>query len=232
MPLHTASQSRLVYSILVGVGVWIGVTIIVVGSRGTGQTPPNDPDKSKSNPAQLKAPTEELGLVVRMHNLEREVATLTRTAPPVGSILPFVGDPATLPPEWQVCNGEPLKDPTSPLMKTLAGGKVPDLSDRFVRGTKNKDQLQKTGGSDSYVAAHSHAAVLETVYAWRRDNFDLRKPGNDPRELNAYVTNHSVFGHNNGDAARPKAVGKTAEETLNVPTVPQYYQTYYIIRIK
>jgi hypothetical protein len=91
------------------------------------------------------------------------------------------------------------------------------------------------GGSDSHNASHSHAVDLKTVYSKddTKMNYNLRQPAaNNPQRYHAFVTSHISFDRGNGDSARPKVEGRTAQESLTVATVPRYYQTYYIIRIK
>src|SRR5262245_7409110 len=91
------------------------------------------------------AAREEQGLISRVKALEAAVERLVRTGPPVGSILPFVGDPVRISPHWQLCNGEPVKDPTSPLKTVLKDGRVPNLVGRFLRGTATAKELLSTG---------------------------------------------------------------------------------------
>ena len=171
-------------------------------------------------------------LQVNHKQLADALALLAKTNPPIGAIIPFVGNAAAIPPGWQLCDGKPLNDPTSPLKGVLKDGNVPNLTDRFVRGTSSPNQLQAIGGKDSHDATHSHPIDLDTKYGWREDNKPIRpNPASDPRSKNAYLTN-GVFAAGNTDVARPKIEGRTGGESLTVPTVPPYYQTYFIIKIK
>lgn len=93
---------------------------------------------------------------------------------PVGAILAWYGDPATLPAEWRLCDGALVSDPESP----LAGRRLPDLRGRFLRGAdccRPGDGAGELGGQDE-APAHSHpfsAATNnvrfgpESVAGWR-----------------------------------------------------------------
>ena len=70
---------------------------------------------------------------------------------PIGAVLPFWGDPATLDTSWVVCDGRLISDATSP----LNGKRAPQLVDMFMRGANGQAQLGTTGGRNS-VPAHSH----------------------------------------------------------------------------
>jgi hypothetical protein len=171
-----------------------------------------------------------------LQKLQAEFARLrdavARTSAPVGSIVPFVGDPHTLPPEWQLCDGNPLKDAKSPLKDVFKDGKVPNLAARFIRGTVDANSLLAADGKESFDASHAHDVDIDTEYTGRVDNKVLGGD-HDPRKHTAYVTHFLVnCAEHPGDYARPKTKGTTASKSLVVPTVPPYYSTYYIIRIK
>jgi hypothetical protein len=70
---------------------------------------------------------------------------------PIGAVLPFWGDPATLDTSWVLCDGRLISDATSP----LNGKRAPNLIETFMRGANGQAQLGATGGRDS-VPAHSH----------------------------------------------------------------------------
>jgi hypothetical protein len=171
-----------------------------------------------------------------------DVSWLARTRPPVGSILPYIGDPDSLPEDWQLCNGDPLKDPESPLKSVLGDGKVPDLTSSFLKGAAMKgDAMKKSllvrGGHASQELPHTHSIDLTAIYGTDIRNKNLKKEW-IPTDHNAFVTNHHLFegvlGRNNGDAATARVTGGTSNPnaTLNVATEPPYFQVYFIIRIK
>ncbi len=70
---------------------------------------------------------------------------------PIGAVLPFWGDPATLDTSWVLCDGRLISDAASP----LNGRRAPNLIEMFMRGANGQAQLGTTGGRDS-VPAHSH----------------------------------------------------------------------------
>jgi hypothetical protein len=83
---------------------------------------------------------------------------------PVGTILPFYGDPINLPANWKLCDGKKVTDRESPFLNQ----DLPDLSERFLKGAdlSDKDDFGSMGGV-GIVYAHSHnivpaASVLES----------------------------------------------------------------------
>ena len=65
-----------------------------------------DADKRATGPAK--------DLATAQADLRRDrddISWLDRSRPPIGSILPFIGDPGSLTDEWQLCNGDSLKAP-------------------------------------------------------------------------------------------------------------------------
>jgi hypothetical protein len=71
---------------------------------------------------------------------------------PVGSVLSFFGDPASLPAQWVPCDGRVIQDPDSPYFNQP----VPDLRQTFLRGADEFNPVGTTGGTDS-IASHSHS---------------------------------------------------------------------------
>jgi hypothetical protein len=72
---------------------------------------------------------------------------------PVGTVVAWWGNSANPPEGWVVCSGQTISDPQSP----LNGMAVPDLRDKFVRGTVgNVRPTAPTGGVDTVNLAHSH----------------------------------------------------------------------------
>jgi hypothetical protein len=70
---------------------------------------------------------------------------------PVGSVISFYGNTATLPPNWKVCDGSIVNDPLSP----LSGQYLPDLREKFARGVGTNTFLGSLGGQDT-TSSHSH----------------------------------------------------------------------------
>ena len=70
---------------------------------------------------------------------------------PVGTILPFYGDPSKLSANWKLCDEQEVTDSGSPFFKQ----NLPDLRERFPRGSLNNEDFGKTGGND-WVNGHSH----------------------------------------------------------------------------
>jgi hypothetical protein len=70
---------------------------------------------------------------------------------PVGTILPFYGDPSKLTANWKLCDEQEVTDSGSPFFNQY----LPDLRERFPRGAKNNEDFGKAGGND-WVSSHSH----------------------------------------------------------------------------
>jgi hypothetical protein len=153
---------------------------------------------------------------------------------PVGTIVPFVGDPQTLPATWQVADGSPLKDTESPLKALLKDGRVPNLNGKFLRGACHVSELLKEGGQAKHDLMVQLGVNLDTKYGFRKDNVHLGAPNgvNDPRTYEAFVTGSHALWPFNGDMARPIVQGLTEGRTYGIPTLPPYCQTMYIIKVR
>ena len=160
------------------------------------------------------------------------------SVPPVGAVLMFSGDPATLPPTWALCDGN-------------AG--TPDLRDRFVVGAGSTYTEGDTGGAAEValgvtnLPAHTHArGTLTTASAGGHTHIGpARRPspsgthGHDlfVSGLAAPPTNHSA----SSDAPSTES-GGSHTHTVNGSTAstgngtahenrPPYYALAFIMRI-
>jgi hypothetical protein len=166
----------------------------------------------------------------QIKELQDQMAT---TQPPVGTIMAFVGDPAAVSANWQLCDGALLKDPSSPLREVCKDGRVPNLNGKFLRGAVHVNDILKEGGKANVDVVVQLGVNIDTRYGWRKDNLRL-VDGDNPRNNNAYVTGHDALGISgrNGDMARPAVVGQTDARSYAIPTLPPYSTVYYMIRIK
>src|ERR1700736_3972328 len=82
---------------------------------------------------------------------------------PIGSIVGFWGSLDELPKGYELCDGELVTTPDSP----LNGSRKPNFVDRFLKGAvpgvKDVREKPETGGADSVTLTHSHPAG--TLYA-------------------------------------------------------------------
>src|SRR5262249_9638858 len=133
-----------------------------------------------------------------------------------------------------LCDGSPLKDPTSPLKHSVCKeGRVPNLNGKFLRGTIHAGELLKQGGQAQQQLTLQLPIDLDTHYLARKDNHNLGGPyQNDPRDHYGYVTGSVALWHRAGDWARPGVKGETGARSYTVNTVPPFAETYYIILIK
>jgi hypothetical protein len=156
----------------------------------------------------------------------------------VGSIIMFFGDPSTLPPEWKVCDGSVVSDPTSP----LSGKTLPDLRNAFVRGEASATfnplgSGPHSGGNDN-LPAHSHDISGNTGPI-------ANVPGPDSHagytcednglgwSSNAMINVSAASSPNEGQHLH--TAGTLAVGQFSFPpgaNVPHYVALHYIIRIK
>lgn len=110
----------------------------------------------------------------------------------IGSIrqiqLNQIGVPAPDPTIWQLCDGEEITSPTSPLRTMgMVQRFTPDLRGRFVRGATNAIS-NSFGGSDAAATSHAHGGstgnVGGTIKGEEGDEKAARKDHNHNIESN------------------------------------------------
>ncbi|MCC6362152.1 MAG: hypothetical protein IT165_01430 [Bryobacterales bacterium] len=167
-------------------------------------------------------------------------ATLADRTPgevPIGGIVPYSGDPVSLPENWKLCNNDLVNDPRSP----FNGKRVPDLRAMFIRGVDASTALGASGGRDSY-PDHSHWFGGTDNHVWiplasingyapaynpvtRAEAFDnnlrnLTAPDNAPAGAESH-------GHINGVAS----IGGYTVGAGGFDNRPRFVALHYIIRI-
>jgi len=155
----------------------------------------------------------------------------------VGGIIMFFGDPATLPPEWKVCDGSVVNDAASP----LAGKTLPDLRSAFVRGESNAafnplNSALHSGGNDD-LPPHTHSLPVSTgeIANTAGPNNHLGYTCEDNTlgwAGNVAIAVGGVTNPNEGQHIH--ALGGTVG-SFNFPSganVPHFVALHYIIRIK
>jgi hypothetical protein len=134
---------------------------------------------------------------------------------PVGGILPYVGSLDSLPPGWLPCDGRTVSDANSP----FHGKALPNLMDNsFVMGVASAEELNSTGGSNEIASDGQHHHIGSATNR-------VKQISGAPRHLDSsgnrgFRHSHDLRinvngGHNHGGDRRP-----------------QYYGTYFIIRVK
>lgn len=111
--------------------------------------------------------------------------TILAWSPPAGRVLGGVG-----PPGWEICNGE---------------NGTPDLTDRFLMGTKDINGAGRTGGQNSISMEGNHSHRLTNPTG--RNEYDSGSARGDRKRT------REAGGHNHGGENRPS-----------------YYTVVYIIR--
>lgn len=76
---------------------------------------------------------------------------------PIGGIISYYGDLATLQENWRICDGTTLNDPESP----LNGQTLPNLLGQFIRGAESNVQVGQKGGADSINIQHGHTITIQ-----------------------------------------------------------------------
>ena len=75
---------------------------------------------------------------------------------PIGSIVPILvglgAVPTPDPTIWQLCNGSPITQPTSPLV----GQSTPNLNDRYLKGAESISTAGQFGGASYFSFSHNH----------------------------------------------------------------------------
>lgn len=159
---------------------------------------------------------------------------------PIGSILPFYGDPGALPSNWRLCDGTSVSDPNSP----FDGQNVPDLREMFLRGASFSWSLGSSGGED-YVDGHSHYFYgyddsvyfpIASLYGYTPAYHPANSAGGFDRSLrNVSIEDPDSstwpkrsHGHTDGSAY----VSGFTSGAGGHDNRPRFYSTHFIIRIK
>jgi len=120
---------------------------------------------------------------------------------PVGSILPYAGDPTALPSSWIPCDGRTLAQPVLGLVdydSSVPGLQIPLLNDdRFLMGTSILNMGTK-GGDNSIRTDGGH------VHTWTQTTADLVP---DASNASNGALMNSAGEHNHGGDRRPKFMG-------------------------
>jgi hypothetical protein len=133
--------------------------------------------------------------------LSAATSAASTTAAPVGSILPYAGDPSMLPPSWVPCDGRTIAQPVPGLVdynSSAPGLQIPLLNDdRFLMGTTVANIGIKGGGNTIAVdGAH--------VHTWNQTGADLVP---DASNFSNGAFMDSAGGHNHGGDRRPSFMG-------------------------
>jgi len=165
--------------------------------------------------------------------------TATYGSVPIGGIIPYWGNSASIPFGWKLCDGTVIDVAGSPLNPQTA----PNLVGKFVRGaTGDVRGSPVTGGSDTVNLQHAHATVDHTLT-------ENEMPRHDHSQ---YVTNESGYGGPDGAPAgsgwergfhgtahtlltgggQPHNHGNTVNSlSTSQSIVPSYIGLLYIMRV-
>lgn len=112
-----------------------------------------------------------------MHAENAKQAENAADGVPVGAVIDWwrADSSTAIPDGYLICNGQTVNDPDSP----LDGKALPNLNNRFVRGTTSANAIGITGGADSHTHSinHNHPSVSSTTstngahsHAWAERN--------------------------------------------------------------
>jgi hypothetical protein len=185
-------QKRLLRAALLTGGIVgaLGLGIVVAAPRHTFTAgTPISASQMNDNFADLDSRLSALAEVVSMAGV------------PIGSILPYAGDPSALPSKWVLCDGRTIAQPMSGLVdydSATPGLQIPLLNDdRFLMGTSIANMGIK-GGDNAIPDDGAH------VHAWNQTGADLVPDGSN--FTNGAFMN-SAGGHNHGGDRRPRFLG-------------------------
>jgi hypothetical protein len=153
------------------------------------------------------------GDLMTIRQIEEQLANLTTTLVPVGTIIPFygeIGQANNLQGDgWWICDGRTITDPSSP----RTGQPTPDLRDRFLMGTGQ--QVGAMGGATTAAVPAQEVVVVA-------ENFDAAQsgiPAIGPRVNSAWGDYHPI-------RSRGTVPGTT------VSTLPPYMAVIYLMKAK
>ena len=166
---------------------------------------------------------------------------------PVGSVISFWGTSNSIPNGYELCDGELVTTPGSPIHKT----RKPDLRDHFIKGAKKDvpDVVEKpeTGGTDVLDLKHSHSSgelfACITQQAVSFHDFDIPlvtrgtfNPTNGGFRLGgttASATRTGGFSGKEDNMPNGTAVDGFTAEALTKPfdNRPTFVSLYFIIKV-
>jgi hypothetical protein len=150
---------------------------------------------------------------------------------PVGTIVAWAGSVATIPSEYQLCDGSAAS--TSEL-QAITGSNVPDLTDRFIVGASNSTgdntypglspNATPGGSANSVLIAHNHTISPTTVLSTEGlDNTILQGAATGTPLDYLTSTGSAIVGKDNTGANSTSQTGTNAN-------LPPYYALCYIIK--
>ena len=147
---------------------------------------------------------------------------------PVGTIVAWSGSIASIPSEYQLCDGSAA---STSALQAITGANVPDLRDRFIVGAGSTYSVGDTGGSaNAVLIGHSHgtygteSGYRHPVRAGADASFDWDSHTASSND-GTYDTNSRT------DATGQNAAGiSSTSQTGTNANLPPYYALCYIIK--
>lgn len=154
-------------------------------------------------------------LSLKLTEADERVSELSKTAPPIGTVIMWWGDRAGLPPGWEVCDGGPVRTAGA----LLAGAK-PNLVGRFPKGAAvdrktAADLARAVGGSNNLPALKiAGLAGLRTDHRGNHVHaLSVRLNSGDSKRKGCEVTTHDTnWNDAAGDGKGMRAAGDHQHE--------------------
>ena len=151
---------------------------------------------------------------------------------PVGTIVAWGGSAASIPSEYQLCDGSAAQ--TSALQAVIGPQNVPDLRDKFIIGASNStgdstypglSPTASGGSANAVLIAHSHGITPSTVLSVQNiQNPTTLSSSSSGTALDYNVsTSSSIVGQTSTGANSTSQTGTNAN-------LPPYYALCYIIK--
>ena len=177
-------------------------------------------------------------VIPRQQVLSTPFALASAGAVPVGGIIAYSGDPASLPDNWMICNGDDIDDTDSPLY----GTSVPDLRGLFVRGTEAPVRTGAIGGIDTI--SHSHDFTMDVTTSSKVGGYYSERyvypDSNEETGFWLYKAGHYSVSRQYEALAVDDETRESHEHDVKIErtpvittaVVPRHMSLYYAMRIK
>ena len=150
---------------------------------------------------------------------------------PVGTIVAWAGSAATIPSDYQLCDGGAA---STSALQAITGSNVPDLRNRFIVGASNSTgdntypglspNATPGGSANAVVVEHNHGTTGGTFVTGVTLNKNTNEIPNSPDEINVLNNNTSI-----SVATGSVSIDNEGVSATNA-NLPPYYALCYIIK--
>lgn len=163
--------------------------------------------------------------------LDKTYQFLQASICPVGSVIPYCGDPKNLPANWRIADGSKVDDPES---EYFSGKNLPDMRDRFVMGASKEAEPLSTGGQ-AWLHGHTHALTGKGSNSLSVNFSEIVREGVNLDKISG--GRFSILASSNPNTLKyPKGALSSSQDATKTDgkadNRPPFVALYYIIRIK